>query len=178
MVGKTTARRLKQQSSPTPEGKKEAEESEVSHHPADPREWTGVAISRRRLGVSSVRLSHVSPPLTSYARPWRCTGNAGTIVGTIPENIRVCARRERGWPWEHGGSGWGHSSYWRCCSGSLRCQGTATAAGMGTGGMGIKAMGIEAMGIEGRGSSSARALSSPSEHTGGRTGSPIPIRRW
>ena len=51
-----------------------------------------------------------------------------------------------------------------------------TVVGMGTRGMDMEAMRIKAMGIEGRGSSSARASSSPSEHTGGHTGSPILIR--
>lgn len=72
-------------------------------------------------------------------------------------------------------------------------------AGTGTGGMGIKAMRIEVMdiacigikamridamgmeglmGIEGRGSSSARALWSPLDLTGGHIGSPMATHPW
>jgi hypothetical protein len=46
------------------------------------------------------------------------------------------------------------------------------------GGRGYGGMGIQAMGIEGRASSSARALSSPSENTGGHTGSLMAIHLW
>ena len=45
---------------------------------------------------------------------------------------------------------------------------------MDIGGMGIETMDIEGrIGMEGRGSSSARAVWSPSDHTGGHTGSPM-----
>jgi hypothetical protein len=77
---------------------------------------TGIAVGRRGAGVRGISLAHLKPPLTSYAPSRLYTGNAGEIGGTIPENIRVCACRKRGSPWEHGGSGWGQSSYWRCCS--------------------------------------------------------------
>jgi hypothetical protein len=55
--------------------------------------------------VRSISLTHAKPPLTSDAPTWRYTDHAGAMVGTRPENIRGWARRERGWPWEHGGSG-------------------------------------------------------------------------
>ena len=66
----------------------------------------------------------------------------------------------------------------------MRCQGPLIVAGMGTGGMSIEGIGLEAMGIEGRidmegrGSSSARALWSPSDHTGGHTGCPMATHPW
>lgn len=72
---------------------RQKERGEGSAHP--PQRLTGIVVRRRAGGVRSISSTHIKPPLTLYAPTWLCPGNTGEMVGTLPGNIRVGARRER-----------------------------------------------------------------------------------